>query len=159
MGNGRVMSFKVIWDFAMYWGGPALLLCHDRITDLEFMERTRPMLQRFGEANVRMQAFFRDWNAVREEDPPLPAGIHVDYAEIELLARLNRELLEKMDGEATLELLDRNATLALALKDEIIWGVTQKNPKLSHSSIAPRTDYLGPIFDVLYPGSNSEKPA
>ena len=68
MGNGRVMTTKVVWDFVMYWGGIALIYFRQKFCDPAFLERVRPILQAFAYTNVRMQAFFREW-AAAEKDP------------------------------------------------------------------------------------------
>ena len=150
MGNPRVMALKVVWDFVMYWGGPALIFCRNRIQDPDFMERSRLQLQAFAEANVRMQAFFRKWNAARDGDPPDPANAFVDYAEIPFLAELNRALLEPADDDAILAALDRNVALAQSLSREITATVAEHNAKLTTPVAGAGTRYLAYVFDVLY---------
>ena len=82
------------------------------------MERVRPILQGFAQANVAMQAFFREWAEM--EQGVEAAGSFVDYAEIPFLAELNRKLLEDCDDEEILAQLDRNLKLARQLRQEII---------------------------------------
>ncbi|MBW2542578.1 MAG: NAD(P)/FAD-dependent oxidoreductase [Deltaproteobacteria bacterium] len=117
MGNGRVLSTKVIWDFSMYWGGIALLFFRNKFVDPAFMQRVRPLLQDFAELNVRMQAFFRDWSEA--ERGGAAAGGFVDYAEIEFLAAMNRNLLRDCDDDALLAQLGQNLALARELEREI----------------------------------------
>lgn len=161
MGNPRVMAVKVVWDFVMYWGGPALIFCRDRLQDPEFMERARPMLQAFAEANVRMQAFFREWNAARDADPPAPRGTFVDYAELPFLASLNRALLERADDRTTLEELERNVELACAIQREIVTTAVARNEKLSRAVEEASTAHLELVFSALYPEAEAalERPA
>jgi hypothetical protein len=118
MGSGRVLCTKVIWDFVMYWGGIALLFFRNKFVDPAFMERVRPILQGFAQANVAMQAFFREWAEM--EQGVEAAGSFVDYAEIPFLAELNRKLLEECDDEVLLAQLDRNLELARQLRREIM---------------------------------------
>ena len=37
LGNARIMSIKILWDFSLYWGGVALLFIHNKICDQQFM--------------------------------------------------------------------------------------------------------------------------
>ena len=117
MGSGRVLSTKIIWDFVMYWGGIALLFFRNKFVDPAFMERVRPTLQGFAQANVGMQSLFREWAEM--EQSVEAAGSFVDYAEIPFLAELNRKLLQDCDDEALLAQLDRNLELARQLQQEI----------------------------------------
>jgi hypothetical protein len=118
MGSGRVLCTKVIWDFVMYWGGIALLFFRNKFVDPSFMERIRPVLQGFAQLNVGMQAFFREWSKV--ERVGAAAGSFVDYAEIEFLAEMNRNLLRDCDDDALFAQLDRNLALARELEQEIM---------------------------------------
>lgn len=118
MGCGRVMSTKVVWDFVMYWGGIALLFFRNKFCDPTFMERVRPILRGFAQANVGMQAFFREW-ADMEQDVEV-AGSFVDYAAIPFLSELNRNLLQICDDDALLAQLERNLGLARQLRQEIM---------------------------------------
>jgi flavin-dependent dehydrogenase len=117
MGSGRAMSTKIIWDFAMYWGGIALLFFRNKFVDPSFMDRVRPALVGFAQLNVGMQAFFREWSKI--EQGGAAAGSFVDYAEIEFLAEMNRNLLRDCDDDALLAQLDQNLALARELVHEI----------------------------------------
>lgn len=150
MGNPRVMVLKIVWDFVMYWGGIALLFCHDRMHDPDFMKRSQPMLHGFATANVRMQAFYRTWHSFSKEDPPVPVQSFVDYAEIPFLAKLNRELLLETDDEAVLTLLENNVRLARDLQIEIIAEASRHNAKLPPGVTLPTTNHLAEVFARLY---------
>jgi hypothetical protein len=155
MGNPRVMIAKVVWDFVMYWGGVALIFCRDKLLDPGFMARSRPLLQGFAAANVRMQAFFRAWGAASEDDPPTPSHTFVDYAEIPFLAELNRELLLEGDDDAVFELLERNLGLARELQLEIVAEASEHNAKLPQGAAPATTKHLAEVFARLYPTSES----
>ena len=150
MGNPRLMTLKVVWDFVMYWGGVALIFCRNKLHDRNFMDRSRPLLQSFAAANVRMQAFFREWGAVSTEDPPTPPRIFIDYAEIPFLAEMNRELQGEGDDESVLALLERNLRLARELQLEIVAEAARNNVKLPRGIAAPTTNHLSEVFAGLY---------
>jgi len=150
MGNPRIMTLKVVWDFVMYWGGVALVFCQGKLFDPGFMGRARPLLQGFAMANVRMQAFFREWNANSKADPPIPPNVFVDYAEIPFLADLNRELLNRGSDESVLALLERNLGMARELQREIIAEATRHNDGIIRDPELSTTKYLYDLFGQLY---------
>jgi flavin-dependent dehydrogenase len=117
MGSGRVMSTKVIWDFTMYWGGIAPLFFQNKLVDPMFMDRVRPILQGFAQVNVRTQTFFREWSEA--ERSQAAASGFLDYAEIEFLVAMNRDLLRDYDDDALLAKLGQNLALARELEGEI----------------------------------------
>jgi flavin-dependent dehydrogenase len=157
MGNPRLMTVKVVWDFVMYWGGVALIVCREKLQDPAFMDRILPLLRDFAAANVRMQAFFRDWNAVSDEDPPTPSRTFIDYAEISFLAEMNRELTLEGDDDSIYALLEHNLALAKELQLEIVAKAARHNPKLSPVADEPETRHLSEVFVQLYPENRAQK--
>ncbi|NBB93687.1 MAG: FAD-dependent oxidoreductase [Gammaproteobacteria bacterium] len=114
-GHFRAMSAKTVWDYAYYWGVLAFLFFARRTTDMAFIARHGPELERLRAINVEIQAMFRRW-AETEPNHEAP-GVLVDQSASPLLARLNRELTE-LDGEseqALGERLGRNADRLHAL--------------------------------------------
>jgi hypothetical protein len=148
MGNARVMSIKIIWDFVMYWGGIAPLFFRDRLRDPIFMERARPALQGFAYTNIEMQAFFRKW--AREDRAVAPgAGVFVDYAEIPFLAELNRNLLREFDDDSLFDQLARNLHLARELQREIWAEVSRITAATSKGEADVPTTHLKDVFAAL----------
>jgi flavin-dependent dehydrogenase len=148
MGSGRVLCTKVIWDFVMYWGGIALLFFRNKFVDPSFMERARPSLQGFAQLNVGMQAFFREWSSL--EQSSAAAGSFIDYAEIEFLAELNRNLQRECDDNALLAQLDQNLSLAQALAQEI--------RAEARGAGAATTSHLSEVFSAMAPSSATAMP-
>ena len=151
MGNARAMSTKVAWDFAMYWGGVAMLYFRDKLCDLEFMDRVRPLLQSFAYTNLSVQSLLRRW-AAEPHDPEPPFGALVDYAGVEFLAELNRQLEEELDDEALYRRLESNLTLARALKLEICAEVARTCPVLVDNDadfVRPVTGHLDGLYEAL----------
>ncbi|WP_343061792.1 NAD(P)/FAD-dependent oxidoreductase [Mycobacterium vicinigordonae] len=64
MGSPTVMSAKVIWDIAFYWGFLGLFYTNDRFADVADDPSVVPHLQRMIDLSNRMQQFFREWGAV-----------------------------------------------------------------------------------------------
>jgi len=62
MGHAQVMTAKVAWDNACYWGVTALLFYQARLRDVAFMASIEPLMRRFFVLHARMQAFLRAWS-------------------------------------------------------------------------------------------------
>jgi hypothetical protein len=66
MGNALVMTAKVVWDLATYWGVPALLFRNDKLCDVSFMSSVRREVTQFERLSAQMQELFRDWAEVED---------------------------------------------------------------------------------------------
>ena len=62
MGHPQVMTAKVAWDNACYWGVTALLYYQARLPDIAFMSSIEPLMRRFFVLHARMQLFLRTWS-------------------------------------------------------------------------------------------------
>ena len=60
-GNPRIMSIKFVWDYAVYWGFPALLYFNDKLTDARFIQSLAKGVEEIRDMNLKMQDFFREW--------------------------------------------------------------------------------------------------
>ncbi len=148
MGHPRVMVTKIVWDFVMYWGGVAMLFCGGRMCDPEFMERARPLLQGFAFTNISMQAFFRKWASLSENQAP-PVGAFVDYAGLDFLAELNANLQREFDDDALIAQMERNLRLARDLKSEITHEAGRTSRDTLKEGPAPVTGHLDKMFDLI----------
>ncbi len=117
MGNARVMSLKIVWDFAIYWGCVAHLFCHGKLADPSFMRRADSVLSGYAALTVAMQDFFREWSKL---DKTSALEGHLDYSRIEVLTDLNAGLLRNLDDAAVLESLEGNLQLAGEMQQEIL---------------------------------------
>ena len=63
-GDAQVTCVKLHWDYTYYWSYPALWFYHDKLTDLEFLARTREEFDRAVQLHFRMQELFREWHAL-----------------------------------------------------------------------------------------------
>ena len=153
MGDPKVMSTKVVWDFVMYWGGLAQVFFANALTDLEQMGGVKPLLERFGALNVRTQALFRDWAKAREAKgvSPPPAGRFFDYSELSFLADLNRALLEPCDGDGLLGRLEENLALAGSLRGEILAEAQRDGVTAAAAGPAPSRPLLTELFATMNP--------
>lgn len=117
-GNPRVMSLKYVWDYAIYWGFPALLYFNDKLTDPGFVSRIGESIESIRALNVRMQQFFRDWH---DADSARDSSLSfINQNEIAILAQLNGELREHLNDAELDARFRRNAVILEELAGEII---------------------------------------
>jgi flavin-dependent dehydrogenase len=148
-GNPRIMALKFVWDYAVYWGFPALLYFNGKLADVGFIQSLAKGIEEIRDMNLRMQEFFRDWHVADPTDRA-EAGF-VDQSRIELMTRLNAELRDQLDEPQLRLRFAENVKLMRDLMHEItrrVPGVTvQVNPvHVSPAEIVPR---LEQVFEVL----------
>jgi hypothetical protein len=69
MGSPAVMSAKVIWDIAFYWGFLGLMYSNGRFVSVADDPGVVPHLEGLIELSNRMQRFFREWAAIESARP------------------------------------------------------------------------------------------
>ena len=69
MGSPIVMSAKVIWDIAFYWGFLGFVYSNDRFVTVADDPEVVPHLEGLIKLSNRMQLFFREWAAVERAQP------------------------------------------------------------------------------------------
>ena len=148
-GNPRIMSIKFVWDYAVYWGFPALLYFNDKLTDAGFIQSLARGVEEIRDMNLKMQDFFREWY---KADPNVDAiSAFVDQSNIEIMTRLNRELIEPMDDASLRKRFNTNVELIRNLMHEITHRVQLAQPEIE-SAIENRTadeDKLTSVFEML----------
>jgi flavin-dependent dehydrogenase len=116
MGHAQVMTAKIVWDVATYWGVVGLLFFHDKLCDLTFLSAVEPDLWRLSRLNAQVQNFFRHWN---EADRPEPGDLHrrgwrdayVDYAKIEFLRELQSGMAANLKDDELKAKLAQNVNM------------------------------------------------
>ncbi|GAB3432915.1 NAD(P)/FAD-dependent oxidoreductase [Flindersiella endophytica] len=68
MGNAQVMSSKVIWDTAFYWGVFGLLFFQDKFRSASTSPSVAANLGRLTQISNRVQRFFREWESIDDSD-------------------------------------------------------------------------------------------
>ncbi|WP_343709498.1 lycopene cyclase family protein [Mycobacterium sp.] len=91
MGSQTVMSAKVIWDIAFYWGFLGLLYSNGRFASVADDPGVVPHLQGMIDLSNRMQRFFREWAAVEGRHPS--AGFVDLYEPMTFMARLHTAMM------------------------------------------------------------------
>ena len=148
-GNPRIMSIKFVWDYAVYWGFPALLYFNEKLTDASFIQSCSRGVEEIREMNMQMQDFFRSWHQADPHINAIPA--FVDQSNIEVMTRLNQELTDKLDDESLRERFNDNVDLIRDLMFEITHRVRQTQPQIETTiadKLVPRKQ-LAPVFEML----------
>ena len=148
-GNPRIMALKFVWDYAVYWGFPALLYFNGKLTEVGFIQSLSRGIDDIRDMNLKMQEFFRSWY---ESDPHVDAGAaFVDQSEIELMTRLNAELRDKVDDATLKQRFRNNVELIRDLMFEITERVRRTQPDVETEipSRSATTNRLCRVFEVL----------
>lgn len=117
-GDRKMMSIKLLWDYAYYWGVLAALFFKNSMTDIDLMRRLNPLLSRAQDNNNQMQALFVARAKLRLV---LPAkGVFADQYLVPCLVRFNDILKagENIDIDTAMnESVDVLERLQLCLSD------------------------------------------
>ena len=108
MGNAHVMTAKVAWDNACYWGISAQLYFQRKYRDLAYMRSLEPLLYRFFLLHARMQRRLRDRSAGDAADGY--GRRYVNFMEVPWLKGLQTSLADTLDEAALTARLTRNLT-------------------------------------------------
>ncbi|MCB0064715.1 MAG: tryptophan 7-halogenase, partial [Caldilineaceae bacterium] len=116
MGNAEVMTTKIIWDWACYWGVTALLFFHNnKLFDMAWATSMREELRRFNLLYTGMQRFFQQW----ADTPPEPwMDEFINILRYPFMHDLYYGLTADLDDQALkLKLID-NLALLESIADE-----------------------------------------
>lgn len=143
LGNARIMTLKIIWDFSVYWGSVALIFIQNRIDRKEFMESASRFLSDVFSVNFEIQTLFRDW-AKCDNNQFQQAGF-VNYSSIPFLQGLNSKFEQVYNDDELLIELDRNYLLLTELASELQFKAISENPEL----ILQKTIHTNPLSNHL----------
>lgn len=116
MGNAQVMSAKIVWDFATYWGITGLLYFHEKLFDVDFLATLQHDLYRFGQLDRQMAALFADWSTMLHREW---TNAFVDLLDVGFLHDLHLDLQANLrDGEVRAR-LSRNVDWFEAIAIEL----------------------------------------
>ena len=148
-GNPRIMAIKFVWDYAVYWGFPALLYFNEKLTDPGFIQSLSKGIEEIRDMNLRMQDFFRSWYESDSGVDAIPA--FVDQSNIEIMTRLNRELTERLDDQTLRERFKTNVNLIRDLMHEITGRIKTAQPDIEFDfdSLPAQEPRLTSVFEML----------
>jgi len=147
-GNPRIMALKFVWDYAIYWGFPALLYFNDRLTDVTFIQSLSKGIEEMRDMNLKMQEFFRQWYEI--EKTAHADAAFVDQNEIEVMTRMNRELKEKLDNNDLRKRFYGNVEICKNLMAEMMQRVKLYQPEVDIADVGTSSEnYLDRTFETL----------
>ncbi len=147
MGNPQLMAAKIVWDFAIYWGFLTLQFLGGRLCDLELLERAGSILQRANHLNARVQAFFREWDALGRQTCE-PAFI--DVLGVDIMRQLHYGLTDDLPGDALLERFAENLKLCESLAAAIFQEAARSLPEFSGAPVNPYALTLDLAGEALF---------
>jgi hypothetical protein len=121
MGNARVMSSKVIWDTAFYWGVFGLLFFQDRFRTIADSPAVAASLARLTDISNRVQAFFREWAAV--DDRALEARFVDLYSPLNFMVKLHVGMADELSDAQFAERFSANTKLFEQLAGQLVTAV------------------------------------
>lgn len=132
MGSPAVMSAKVIWDIAFYWGFLGLLYSNDRFVSVADDPGVVPHLEGLIALSNRMQKFFREWAAVEGAHPS--AGFVDLYAPLNFMVTLHLAMMGKA-ADFTAQ-FDSNTQLLRQIAGQLVEAVvTEQRERFSRDDV------------------------
>ncbi len=125
--NPRVMTAKVLWDYAYYWGILCPLAIGGRLDDFALLADLSAELSATESLNLRMQEFFRGWHRAT---PASSVPQWMDQRELAWFAQLNARLGEQMDDRMVRVRLRANIDLLHALAATLAADARRSAPAL-----------------------------
>lgn len=135
MGVPNVMSAKIIWDVAFYWGFIGLLYVNDRYVRLADDPGFVPHLDGLIALSNRVQKFFREWASIETAGTTVP---FVDlYAPLNFMVTLHTAMMGPSDEFN--EQFERNAELLRRLAGQLVETVlTEKSAMFGDDAVMQR---------------------
>ena len=133
-GDAEVMSIKVIWDYAYYWGILCQLTFQDRLTDLNLLGEMREDLLAAAQLNLDMQALFRRWYA---QSARPNAAMMWDQGKLDWFLQMNATLLDPLDDAGVRARLRDNVAIMRTLAATIVAQACASCPDLDVTGLPP----------------------
>lgn len=118
MGNAQVMTSKVIWDTAFYWGVFGLLFFHDKFSSAATTPSVAANLERLTEISNRVQQFFREWEAI--DDSALRPQFVDLYAPLNFMVKLHAGMADPLTAGEFEARFTENTRLFAQLAGQLI---------------------------------------
>ncbi|OBK27235.1 NAD(P)/FAD-dependent oxidoreductase [Mycobacterium asiaticum] len=116
MGTPKVMSAKVIWDIAFYWGFIGLLYRNGKFVTVADDPAVVPHLDGLIELSNRVQRFFREWAEVESKDSPV--GFVDLYSPLNFMVALHEAMMGLAPNFA--ERFDANSRMLRQLAGQLV---------------------------------------
>lgn len=118
MGNAQVMSSKVIWDTAFYWGVFGLLFFNDKFRSAATIPSVAADLGRLTRISNRVQQFFREWASI--DDSELRPQFVDLYAPLNFMVTLHAGMADELTAAEFESRFSANTRLFAQLAGQLI---------------------------------------
>lgn len=146
-GDAKVMSLKIIWDFAYYWVIPAAFFFHGQLTNIMTFARHKDALDRAGAINRAVQMLFREWHKSGVQ----VATTFIDIPGIPFMYELNQALHAELDQAAFEQRLVADLKRLERLAGELLGAALVDVPGLDRSGFMG-VDPIAPAEATLLAG-------
>lgn len=126
-GDARVMTAKVLWDYAFYWGILCPLAIGGHTLDPALLAGLGPRLAEAERLNLSLQAFLRHWHAT-PHDARMPTWL--DQQRLAWFARLNARLGDRLDADGIRARIGEHVELLHALAGALAEHASADTPGL-----------------------------
>jgi hypothetical protein len=130
MGNAQVMSSKVIWDTAFYWGVFGLLFFQDKFHSAATSPSVAANLGRLTQISNRVQRFFREWESI--DDSNLSPRFVDLYAPLNFMVKLHAGMADELTAAEFEARFSDNTRLFAQLAGQLISTVIQAYADRTH---------------------------
>ena len=142
-GDAEVLSIKVIWDYAYYWGVLCQLVFQNRLTDIALLGELQSDMMDAARLNLDMQAFFRRWAALR---PRPNKAVMFDQQDLAWFVGMNASLHDELTDIEVRERLRGNVALMRELSATIVARAQAACPNLDAESLPSQPASSTPLF-------------
>jgi flavin-dependent dehydrogenase len=118
MGSAQVMTSKVIWDTAFYWGVFGLLFFNDKFRSAATVPSVAANLQRLTQISNRVQQFYREWKSIDDSDLG-PQFVDL-YAPLDFMVKLHAGMDDELTAAAFEVRFTENTRLFAQLAGQLI---------------------------------------
>ncbi|WP_327138859.1 NAD(P)/FAD-dependent oxidoreductase [Nocardia sp. NBC_01327] len=118
MGHAEVMTSKVIWDTAFYWGVFGLLFFQDKFRSAATTASVAADLGRLTRISNRVQQFFREWASI--DDSQLPPQFVDLYKPLNFMVRLHAGMADQLTAAEFETRFGENTRLFAQLAGQLI---------------------------------------
>lgn len=118
MRNARVMTSKVIWDTAFYWGVFGLLFFHDKFRSAATVSSVTANLGRLTQISNRVQQFFREWASI--DDSELRPQFVDLYAPLNFMVKLHAGMADELTAAEFETRFSENTRLFAQLAGQLV---------------------------------------
>ncbi len=127
MGSSQIMTFKIFWDWAIYWSVPTLLFTNNALTDIKLLKELfsspTSLGRKFGQLHKVMQDLFVAWGP---HEQTLFPNHYIDLFDMKSLLKLQQGIMVKHEPRALVEQVGRNMEVLEMMASQLFRMVSHR---------------------------------